>query len=291
MFDFVAAAVASVPGVRSCRLVAGEVPEEKAPEGGLKIEIYTLKKSYGCALLEIGDREVFDEFEAAVHNLTSSVAQRLENLDYQSFLERRVREQTAELAASKRFLQSILDQAGDFISVIDADFTIIKANPAAADIAWRKAVEGEKCYSVYFGRDTPCEFCRAKEALSGDRPGSVTAPYPDASCPDRWFDISFFPLADDKGSVSRVVEMGRDITRIQQLRNDLERSVEEKELLLREIHHRVKNNLNMAASLLSLQFADSGDEGVQELVSASVERIHSMSLVHEFLYRSDLRGA
>lgn len=88
-----------------------------------------------------------------------------------------------------------------------------------------------------------------------------------------------------------VIEAGRDVTELKQLQDDLRRSAEDKKLLLREIHHRVKNNLNMVISLLRLQFADKREPSVQESVDAAVERIRSMSLVHEFLYQSDTQSS
>lgn len=71
----------------------------------------------------------------------------------------------------------------------------------------------------------------------------------------------------------------------------LNRSLEDKELLLREIHHRVKNNFNMVVSLLRLQFADHPDPAVQESVHESIDRIQSMALVHHFLYQSDSQSS
>ncbi|MDB4989389.1 MAG: domain S-box protein, partial [Myxococcaceae bacterium] len=67
---------------------------------------------------------------------------------------------------------------------------------------------------------------------------------------------------------------------------ELARSLREKEVLLREIHHRVKNNLQVVCSLLNLQAMQLEDPALTEILSISQQRVRSIALVHERLYQS-----
>ena len=69
------------------------------------------------------------------------------------------------------------------------------------------------------------------------------------------------------------------------IKEKIEASLKEKEIMLSEIHHRVKNNLSVVGSLLNLQIYNTNNEEAKQLLSDSRNRVLSMSLVHEKLYR------
>jgi PAS domain S-box-containing protein len=79
----------------------------------------------------------------------------------------------------------------------------------------------------------------------------------------------------------------RDVTEQKKAQENIRKSLNEKEILLREIHHRVKNNMQVVSSLLRLQAQQVDDEFVHEMFEKSQSRIRSMSLVHEQLYQSE----
>ena len=81
-------------------------------------------------------------------------------------------------------------------------------------------------------------------------------------------------------------ELTREIEERKSAEERLRASLAEKEVLLREIHHRVKNNLQIISSLLDLQFSKTDDEETLLALRSSQDRINSMALVHEKLYRT-----
>jgi len=98
--------------------------------------------------------------------------------------------------------------------------------------------------------------------------------------------ILVYPLKGEQGSTNHVMISMDDITEVVQHRNLLEKSINDKELLIKEVHHRVKNNLQIIASLLGLQKAGLDDPKTIQTLDEFRNRVNSMALVHDALYRS-----
>ncbi len=102
------------------------------------------------------------------------------------------------------------------------------------------------------------------------------------------FDVQILSSAmkDCKGNISGWVMVVHDITGQKLKEEQIRASLAEKEILLKEIHHRVKNNMQIVSSLLSLQAGYINDKKMQEVFNESRNRIKALALIHEYLYKS-----
>lgn len=94
-------------------------------------------------------------------------------------------------------------------------------------------------------------------------------------------------VRNEDGEALRMIGALRDITEQKLTEEELKTSLKEKETLLAEIHHRVKNNLAVVSGMMQLQAFESHNRSVQEQLYDSVVRIKTMATVHELLYQSN----
>ncbi len=101
-----------------------------------------------------------------------------------------------------------------------------------------------------------------------------------------FLDVFWEPIHDEAGVVTGVASATVDLTSIKLIEEALKASIEEKEVLLKEIHHRVKNNMQVISSLVALQADESKDAVIRNVLKDVTHRVRSMAMIHEKLYQS-----
>jgi len=96
-----------------------------------------------------------------------------------------------------------------------------------------------------------------------------------------------FEEQDFAASISYIISLALEASRRDLAQKQIINSLEEKNVLLREIHHRVKNNMQIISSLLSLQSSNIKNPEMRDIFMESQNRVKSMSMIHEQLYQKD----
>jgi PAS domain S-box-containing protein len=187
------------------------------------------------------------------------------------------------LKESEEKLRHLFESANDAILVLDLEGNLIEANRTAHE---RLGYTKEEFLSMNISRlDTP-EFAamipERIEHLKKHGKGVFESAHmrKDGTAMPVEINSRALKLAGEKVLFSVV----RDITERKRAEESMKASLKEKEILLQEIHHRVKNNMAVITSLLMLQSRNIKNEEVRRMFMESQNRIKSMALIHEKLY-------
>lgn len=183
-------------------------------------------------------------------------------------------------------LRAIIESARDAIFIKDKDLVYTMANPALARLFGKTIDEitGRKDREI-FDLKTALEIeADDHKVLNGETiENERTIEMGDRIIVSNSIKV---PLRSADGEIIGLCGIARDITERRRVDEQIRSSLAEKETLLKEIHHRVKNNLQIISSLLNLQTRYIQDEPALELFNESQNRVKSMALIHEKLYNS-----
>jgi len=207
-----------------------------------------------------------------------------------TFLSLRRKQVEEALRETNSYLDNLFNYANTPIIVWNPQFRITRFNHAFEDLTGLKSEEVlGKEIDLLFPEDRREECLgHIRQTTGGERWEVIEIPILHRGGSVRtilWNSATLYS-PDGKMAIATIAQ-GQDITERKQQTAELIRSNREKALLLKEIHHRVKNNLQIIASLLRLNTKYSGDERVEEIFRESQDRIRAMAAVHSMLYKSE----
>lgn len=198
-------------------------------------------------------------------------------------LDRNVKE--GALQQSERFARRVFESSPDCVKVLDRDGTLLAMNGnglCLMGIKDERAVIGQPWEALWPEAERD-NVRRAVAAAGAGQLGHFEAMCPACSGEQRWWDVLVAPLSDDGAAPDQLIAISRDVTTRQQAQAAQEHLLRQKDLLMQEVHHRVKNSLQLVRTLLQLQGRTASPETREQLDEAA-QRIMTIGAVHQRLY-------
>ena len=193
------------------------------------------------------------------------------------------------LRESEALLRSITDNTEDIIFVKDLHSNTIFKNPAGlrANALPPEQVIGRSDAEFNVDRGQAEQFiANDRRVMESGKTETFEEVLTSATGEKRVLLTTKTPRFDGEGRIIGLVGVAHDITERKHAEEVLSASLHEKEVLLREIHHRVKNNLQIVSSLLNLQSRKLTDAALIDVLASTRDRVKAMASVHEQLYES-----
>ncbi len=193
-----------------------------------------------------------------------------------------------QLSVSKARLEALIQSSPSAIIALNSDGVVILWNPAAERIFGWKAEEVIGNFNPLMPKEKILSFKNRliNKLYNFETIEELKRLHKDGTLID--VSLASGPLKDENGNIIGMTGIFTDITERKRAEKMIKQSLLEKEVLLKEIHHRVKNNMAIITGLLNLQSnAIKSKTNLTDAFKESVNRIRSMALVHEKLYKSD----
>jgi PAS domain S-box-containing protein len=194
------------------------------------------------------------------------------------------------LDETSALMRAIVEQSSDLMAVCTGEGKLVYVSPVCLTLLGKKSAElvGRLWTEIVIPED--------RDALLAMLPGAHENPAQPATlrCCRKdsslaWAEARVALLKARSSAQPMIVLTLHDVTAQREHEQQMQSSLREKEVLLREVHHRVKNNLQVIQSLLKMRARLLPEGETRAAIEATVQRVHAMALVHERLYeREDL---
>ncbi|EKF84942.1 histidine kinase dimerization/phosphoacceptor domain -containing protein [Methanobacterium formicicum] len=194
------------------------------------------------------------------------------------------------LKESEEKYKTLFNSNPDYRILLNHDMELVELNEAAIKTVGPHFDQYKEVWINGIGKirpeDNPENLKKSvRKIINLNHSGPVTPKLIDKNGNTQWFEIYLTPIKIDEKIIG-YQGTGHNLTTLKMAEKELKNSLMEKEILLREIHHRVKNNMQIISSLLNLQSSFIQDPKAIEAFHESQTRIQSMAMVHEQLYQS-----
>ena len=195
----------------------------------------------------------------------------------------------AVLRENQRRFQATFEQAAVGIAHVGLDGRWLRVNSKLCSIVGysQEEIRGMTFQDITHPDDLDADIALVKQVLSGGIDTySIEKRYIRKTGEHIWVRLTVSLVRGENREPQYFISMVEDIQARKDSEEAVRRSLAEKETLLKEIHHRVKNNLQIITSLIALQFDDASGPEEAERAGQLSGRIRSMALIHEQLYKS-----
>jgi len=203
-------------------------------------------------------------------------------------LRKEVKRKTALLLESEEFSSSLLNNSPNPIVVINQDSSVRYVNPALENLTCFSSSEliGRKAPYPWWTEDTQQKTSRDLGEAVHKGVQRVEELLQTKNGEQFWVEITSAPIRKN-GEFKYYLTNWIDITERKHAEELIKASLRDKEVLLKEIHHRVKNNLQVISSLLDMTSMRIHDQQANDLITDARSKIHTMALIHARLYRGE----